>query len=123
VEKLTDRDLKDVRALERAFAQCPEDDPSGPDLNREFHFRIYECARSPLLLSLMRLLWLSFSHRRQLWRPHVESVHEHERLVEALAARDSERAQDITREHVLGSIGWMRTALSQEQDGREVDRV
>jgi DNA-binding GntR family transcriptional regulator len=121
VEKMTDRDLEDVRSLERAFAQCPEGDPSAPDLNREFHFRIYECARSPLLLSLMRLLWLSFSPRRQLWRPHIESVLEHERLVDALAARDSERAEAIIREHVLGSIAWMRTALSEDQQGREVD--
>jgi DNA-binding GntR family transcriptional regulator len=114
VEKMTDGDLEEVRALERAFAERPEDDPSVPDLNREFHFRIYECARSPLLLSLMRLLWLSFSPRRQLWRPHAESVQEHARLVDALAARDRDRAQTITREHVLGSIDWMRTALSEE---------
>jgi DNA-binding GntR family transcriptional regulator len=110
VEKMTDRDLEHVRGLERAFAQCPEGDPSAPDLNREFHFGIYECARSPLLLSLMRVLWLSFGHRRQLWRPHVESIREHRRLVDALAARDGELAQQITREHVLGSIDWMHRA-------------
>jgi DNA-binding GntR family transcriptional regulator len=121
VEKMTDRDLEDVRTLERAFAQCPEDDPSAPDRNREFHFRIYECARSPLLLSLMRVLWLSFTHRRQLWRPHGDSVREHARLVDALAARDSERAEAITREHVLGSIDWMRTALSHDRHGRDAD--
>jgi DNA-binding GntR family transcriptional regulator len=28
-------------------------------LIREFHFTVYEYARSPLLLSLMRLLWAS----------------------------------------------------------------
>jgi DNA-binding GntR family transcriptional regulator len=110
VEKLTDRDLADVRRLEHAFAQCSADEATATDLNREFHFRIYECARSPLLLSLMRVLWVSFSHRRQLWRPHTESVQEHGQLVDALAARDAERAKAVTRAHVLGSIGWMRTA-------------
>jgi DNA-binding GntR family transcriptional regulator len=110
IEKLTDRDLEDVRRLEHAFARCSESERAATDLNREFHFRIYECARSPLLLSLMRLLWVSFPHRRQLWRPHPESVQEHRRLVDALAARDTERAQTIIREHVLGSIDWMRSA-------------
>jgi DNA-binding GntR family transcriptional regulator len=32
-----------------------------PELNREFHFTVYEYAHSPLLLSLMRLLWASHS--------------------------------------------------------------
>jgi DNA-binding GntR family transcriptional regulator len=109
IEKLTDRDLEEVRRLERAFAQCTENERAATDLNREFHFRIYECARSPLLLSLMRVLWLSFPHRRQLWRPHSASVEEHQRLVGALAARDTEQAQAIIRDHVLGSIDWMRT--------------
>jgi len=111
VQKMTDQDLEEVRVLERAFAQCPENDPAAADLNREFHFRIYECARSPLLLSLMRLLWRSFPHGPQLWRPHVKSVEEHQRLVDALAARDSKQATAMTREHVLGSIDWMRTTL------------
>lgn len=123
VEKMTDRDLENVRRLERAFAECAEGDPAAPDLNREFHFGVYECARSPLLLSLMRVLWVSFSHRRQLWRPHAESVQEHRRLVDALAAHDSERAQAITREHVLGTVGWMRKALAREQPDLEADRA
>lgn len=109
IEKMTDHDLQDVRRLQQAFAQCSQDEGAATDLNREFHFRIYECARSPLLLSLMRVLWLSFPHRRQLWRPHSVSVEEHQRLVDALAARDTEQAQAIIREHVLGSIDWMRS--------------
>jgi DNA-binding GntR family transcriptional regulator len=119
VEKITDRDLEEVRALAKAFAERPADDPAATELNREFHFRIYECARSPLLLSLMRLLWLSFSHRPQLWRPHADSVKDHERLIEALAARDGEQAQTIVHDHVLGSIDWMRAARSRaDGDGK-----
>jgi DNA-binding GntR family transcriptional regulator len=110
VEKMTGADFEHVRGLERAFALSPESDPATAELNREFHFGIYECARSPLLLSLMRLLWLSLSYRRQLWRPHVESVRQHQQLVDALEAHDGELAEAITREHVLGSIEWMRKA-------------
>jgi DNA-binding GntR family transcriptional regulator len=117
VEKMTEDDLQEVRACELAFAQAAEDDPAAKDLNREFHFRIYECARSPLLLSLMRLLWSSFAHGPQLWRPHDQSVEEHQRLVASLAARNNDEAAAITREHVLGSIGWMRRKLLDQATG------
>ncbi|MDX6410689.1 MAG: hypothetical protein QOE91_205 [Gaiellaceae bacterium] len=107
-EKLTDTDLDEIKVLERQIAECAADDPALKTLNREFHFRIYECARSPLLLSLMRLLWRSFPRGPQAWRPHAESVDQHAQLVAALAARDGERASKITEEHVLGSIAWMK---------------
>ncbi len=115
VERMTDEDLADIRVLQRRFDKCSEDDPAVTALNREFHFRIYECARSPLLLSLMRVLWQSFAHRPRLWRPHADSVREHEELVTALQERDSKRAATVIRDHVLGSIDWMRTALAQAE--------
>ena len=109
VAKLTDCDLIEIRELEASFADCAEDDPTLKEVNRAFHFRIYECARSPLLLSLMRVLWRAFPNGPQFWRPHDESVQQHRQLVDALAARDAEAASAITREHVLGSIDWMRS--------------
>ncbi len=107
-EKITDADLDAVRALERRFAECDANDPAVKELNRAFHFRIYECARSPLLLSLMRLLWRAFPRGPQDWRPHQESIEQHAVLVAALAAGDSEHAADLVEEHVLGSIAWMK---------------
>jgi DNA-binding GntR family transcriptional regulator len=59
-----------------------------------------------VLLALMRVLWQSFSHRG-LWRPHADSVREHELLVRALEARESDLAEAIVRAHSLGSIDWM----------------
>jgi DNA-binding GntR family transcriptional regulator len=114
VEKMTDKDLDEVNDAEAAFAVVDGGDSAAKDLNRQFHFRIYESARSPLLLSLMRVLWGSFAYGPQLWRPHGQSVEEHRRLVEALAARDAGRAATLTREHVLGSIGLMRAKFSQD---------
>lgn len=112
VEKLTDADLAEVRACGEAFAKVAGDDPEAKELNRQFHFRVYESARSPLLLSLMRVLWRAFAHGPQLWRPHERSVEEHQLLIDALSARDAERAAEITHEHVLGSIEWMRARLA-----------
>ena len=114
VEKMTDADLEEVRACGDAFAVVNGDEPEAKELNRLFHFRVYECARSPLLLSLMRVLWSSFGYGPQLWRPHEQSVAEHQLLIDALAARDRDRAAQITHEHVLGSIEWMRTRLAED---------
>lgn len=115
--KMTDEDLEEIRALERDVAERAEDDPKLKERNRAFHFRIYECARSPLLLSLMRVLWRAFPRGPQAWRPHEESVAQHAALVAALAAGDAERAAEVTREHVLGSIAWMRAKAGPSTDG------
>ena len=48
-----------LQALNDQIRALAEDSPRYADLNREFHFSLYEYARSPLLLSLMRLLWAS----------------------------------------------------------------
>lgn len=117
VEKLTDADVDEIRELERRFAAVDGDDPGAKALNREFHFRIYECARSPLLLALMRLLWRAFPRGPQEWRPHEESVEQHRLLLDALGERDTAKAAAITREHVLGTIEWMRRRLA-EGSGR-----
>jgi DNA-binding GntR family transcriptional regulator len=108
-EKIVESDLDEIRALELRFAECAEGDPALKELNWAFHFRIYECARSPLLLSLMRLLWLAFPRGPQDWRPHGESIEQHAELVAALATRDADRAASIIEKHVLGSIAWMKS--------------
>jgi DNA-binding GntR family transcriptional regulator len=108
VTKMTDNDIAEIEALYQQVAACQPDDEGPAELNREFHFRIYECARSPMLLLLMRLLWRSFPLGPQAGRPHVESVRQHAHLVKALKRRDEEQVAAIIRDHVLGSIKHLR---------------
>ena len=107
VAKITDDDITDIEALYREVAACLPDDGRLAELNRQFHFRIYECARSPMLLLLMRLLWRSFPAGPQAGRPHRESVREHQALVRALKHRNEEQVAAIIRDHVLGSIKYL----------------
>ena len=107
VSKLTNDDLAEIEPLHQQVATCRPDDSRLAELNRRFHFRIYECARSPMLLLLMRLLWRSFPHGPQAGRPHEESVRQHAQLVRALKARDEDQVAAIIREHVLGSIDYL----------------
>ncbi len=107
VPKLTDEDVTEIEARYEQAAACHPDDDRLGELNRQFHFRIYECARSPMLLLLMRLLWRSFPRGPQAGRPHQESVRQHAQLVEALKHRDQEQVAAIIRDHVLGSIKYL----------------
>jgi DNA-binding GntR family transcriptional regulator len=105
--KMTDDDLTEIEDLYRQVADCHPDDGRLAELNRQFHFRIYECARSPMLLLLLRLLWRSFPHGPQAGRPHRESVRQHAQLVKALRRRNEEVVAAVIRDHVLGSIKYL----------------
>jgi DNA-binding GntR family transcriptional regulator len=107
VAKMSDGDLAEIEARYREVAACQPDDERLAELNRQFHFRVYECARSPMLLLLMRLLWRSFPDGPQAGRPHQESVQQHAKLLRALKKRDEEQVAAIIRDHVLGSIKYL----------------
>jgi DNA-binding GntR family transcriptional regulator len=107
VAKITDDDIADIEARCREVAACLPDDDRLAELNRQFHFRIYECARSPMLLLLLRLLWRSFPHGPQAGRPHQESARQHDALVQALKDRNEEQVAAVIRDHALGSIKYL----------------
>jgi DNA-binding GntR family transcriptional regulator len=92
--------LEDLNARMRVLS---DDDPAYPDLNREFHFTVYEYARSPLLLSLMRLLWASLHGGPKVSRSHAESARQHDEILAALRAGDADAAARHTREHIMGA--------------------
>ena len=73
-------------------------------LNREFHFAIYQAAKSPLLFSMIEQLWLQigpvFSH---ISVDYVsEGAEAHEKIIAALLARDADAmraavVEDLTK--------------------------
>ena len=91
--------LKDLNEQMRA---CADDDPGYADLNRDFHFTVYEYARSPLLLSLMRLLWASLHGGPKVARTHAESARQHDAILGALRAGDPAAAAAGTYQHIMG---------------------
>jgi len=101
---ITERQLAHLSELNDKMRAVGEADEAYAPLNREFHFFIYECADSPLLLSLMRLLWQSMPGGPRVLRSHGESTRQHDALLTALHDRDGGAAADATREHILGSV-------------------
>jgi DNA-binding GntR family transcriptional regulator len=92
--------LRDLNEKMRALA---DDDPGYAELNREFHFTVYEYARSPLLLSLMRLLWASLHGGPRVSRTHAESARQHDDILTALSDRDAAGASAQTHQHIMGA--------------------
>ena len=84
-------------------ALADDDDPGYAELNREFHFTVYEYAHSPLLLSLMRLLWASLHGGPRVSRTHAESARQHDEILAALAEGDAGAASARTFQHIMAA--------------------
>jgi DNA-binding GntR family transcriptional regulator len=93
--------LRDLNDQMRALA---DDDPSYAELNREFHFTVYEYAHSPLLLSLMRLLWAWLYGGPKALRTHAESARRHDEIFKALADGDAAAASTRTYHHIMDAV-------------------
>jgi DNA-binding GntR family transcriptional regulator len=98
--------LRDLNERMRALA---DDDPAYAELNREFHFTVYSCACSPLLLSLMRLLWASLHGGPKVSRTHAESARQHDDILTALTDRDAAGASAQTYQHIMGAAPVTQT--------------
>jgi DNA-binding GntR family transcriptional regulator len=98
--------LEDLNNQMRALGDADRrgGDPRYAVLNREFHFTVYEYARSPLLLSLMRLLWTSLHGGPKVARTHAESARQHDVILAALRAADPAAAAAGTYQHIMGSL-------------------
>jgi len=95
--------LARLHELNDQMRALPDDDPSYAELNREFHFTVYSCAGSPLLLSLMRLLWASLHGGPRVTRTHAESARQHDEILQALADGDAAGASARTYQHIMGA--------------------
>ncbi len=95
--------LARLRGLNEQMRALADDDPRYAELNREFHFTVYSCARSPLLLSLMRLLWASLHGGPRVSRTHAEPAREHDEILAALADADAPAASARTYQHIMGA--------------------
>jgi DNA-binding GntR family transcriptional regulator len=101
--KIDPAGLARLKELNEQMRALDDSDPRYAGLNREFHFTVYEYARSPLLLSLMRLLWASLHGGPKVARTHAESARQHDAILAALRAGDPAAAAAGTYQHIMGS--------------------
>jgi DNA-binding GntR family transcriptional regulator len=103
-DRITAGELTTLEEMNARMSGMADGDPAYGDLNRRFHFAIYEAAKSPMLLSLMRLLWQSLPEGPKVLRTRAESARQHADLLGALRRGDGQAAGDITRAHIEGSV-------------------
>ena len=101
--KIDAEGLGRLQALNDRMRALADDDASYAELNREFHFTVYEYAGSPLLLTLMRLLWASLHGGPRVSRTHAESAGQHDAILDALRAGDADGAYAQTYQHIMGA--------------------
>jgi DNA-binding GntR family transcriptional regulator len=98
--------IAELEAMGLVLARLARDDDSvdWEPLNREWHFKLYAASNSPLLLSVIAMLWDRSTLYRQVnavRREHrAKSVREHTALLACCAAGDAEGAIKILHEHI-----------------------
>jgi DNA-binding GntR family transcriptional regulator len=91
-----------------------EGDERGYQLaNYHFHFAIYRAAGSPLLLSMIELLWARRSPIMREAQPilHARGADMHDELLLALQQRDSQRAASVLRADIERAGGLLISRL------------
>ncbi|MDA9547608.1 MULTISPECIES: GntR family transcriptional regulator [unclassified Bradyrhizobium] len=86
-------------------------------LNQEFHFTVYEAAKSPLLLSMIESLWLQigpvFNHIPI--NLTSEGARGHHRIIAALSAGDAKAARAAITEDLMKGGDRIIAALIQDK--------
>ena len=81
------------------------DVPELLELNRAFHFYIYEAAESPLLMSILSGLWDRATVYRRLYGQIPENHHrflvEHMKILRACESGDAMASRQLMKDHIL----------------------
>jgi DNA-binding GntR family transcriptional regulator len=100
-QKVTPEDLHEITEIYNELSSLDPDDERRTALNRRFHFRIYQAARSPTLLALLNLLWCALDGGPRVTRPQHVSDQHHYAMLQALRREDSNAAAEFTRLHIM----------------------
>jgi DNA-binding GntR family transcriptional regulator len=111
------RDDADLAALGTAIEREAEasDPSSAHDASRDFHLLLARATKNPELERTLEALWIVEVGRRLLARRATEhdwqtgDVEEHRRVLEAVKARDSDRAAELMERHDRDALAHWQT--------------
>lgn len=120
--RLTPDSFAEVRNANEAYGRAVEQNDVAQALvtNRDFHFAIYRASGSPLLMSIIKILWLrggpfiaaelrSMSVRDELARQ--SGLAHHYEMLAALAARDAKAMHAAMRADIGDAAAWYRNTF------------
>ena len=124
---ITDAELGEAVHMSRLGAEhrAVGDEGGYQIANYHFHFAIYRAARSPLLLSMIELLWIrrSPAMRESQSYLHVRSTDLHDELILALRSRDGERAAAVLYEDIDRAGKYLTERLRFPGDSERVTGI
>src|SRR6202167_350628 len=94
--KIDETGLAELERLNERIRALADGDPRYAELNREFHFTLYQYSRRPLL-------WASLHGGPRVLRTHAESARQHDAILDALRAGDADAASALTHQHIMGA--------------------
>jgi len=112
-ERMTQQELAEIAAIHSDMLQCHERRERGSylELNQRIHRRLVEIANNPVLLSTWQSLIPRVERARAIanldpgrW---IAAVHEHSKMLAALAARDGQLLARLTREHFMNGLKFV----------------
>lgn len=109
VARMSDSDITELRAANRAVLDAVEQDAIGRILtaNRNFHFLLFRYSGLDLVVGQIERLWhLSEAYRATyLWAPETRRrvVAEHEQMIELIAASDIDQLIETADAHRAGA--------------------
>lgn len=103
-ERIDGDALAELEAINEQIRGIPEGDPAYREHNARFHFAIYQASGSPVLVSLIRMLWQSMPQQPAPARSHRESADQHADIIAAIRDRDGAQAGMLTREHIQAAL-------------------
>ncbi len=109
-KRLTQRDVKTMKSLFARMKSATERNDFRPlfDLNRKFHFTVYQACRRPLLLELLNDLWDRSTRYRTIQthdaRRVKEELGEHRDILEACLQQNREGLPEAIRFNVQRSL-------------------
>ncbi|MBS9476989.1 GntR family transcriptional regulator [Ancylobacter radicis] len=114
VERISAEGLETAKRYAQAFSTEPDSSHWG-ELNRQFHYTLYEAAGRPYYLQTIRTALDRVDRylRAQLVLTDgmARARREHEGILDACIARDADTAARLTREHILGACASLVSFL------------
>ncbi len=102
---LTDKDIEELTAIDGLIHQAAHRkdlESARRAYNFRFHFRLYECADLPQTLHFVRVVWAKYPFDMIGALPNrgEQVVNEHEKIMQALQARDGRAAMRAMQAHI-----------------------
>ncbi|QVQ26976.1 GntR family transcriptional regulator [Achromobacter deleyi] len=108
IERITTKDITELRVLANEFAQSFEtgDRATARGINYRFHRQLYDIAQLPQTLHFVQILWARypFDLINSASGRGEDAVREHEEILQAFASGDASAAMLAMRKHI--ESGW-----------------